>query len=93
MSTLPGPRNLYGATLGADGKRWYVVGGNTAAGPIGETWVYDIGTAAWSLVEPAGEALPARYSPDAAYAASKLYLFGGNDGHGEIDDLWALSLA
>lgn len=92
-ATLPGPRNLYGASLGADGRRWYIVGGNTAAGPDAETWAYDIATASWSRVEAAGEAPSARYSTDAVYAAGNLYLFGGNDGKAEIDDMWALSPA
>lgn len=92
-ATLPDARNLYGASLGADGRRWYIVGGNTAAGPNGETWAYDIATGAWSRVDAAGEAPPARYSTDAAYAGGKLYIFGGNDGKAEIDDMWALSPA
>lgn len=92
-ATLPGPRNLYGASLGADGRRWYIVGGNTAAGPDAETWAYDIATASWSRVEAAGEAPSARYSTDAVYAAGNLYIFGGNDGKAEIDDMWALSPA
>ena len=90
---LPGPRNLYGATLGEGGKRWYAVGGNTAGGPNAETWAYDLASAAWSLVDASGEAPPARYSTDAVYAGDKLYIFGGNDGKGEIDDMWALSPA
>ncbi len=90
---LPGPRNLYGASLGESGKRWYAVGGNTPDGPNAETWVYDIATAAWSRVDAAGEAPPARYSTDAVYASGKLYIFGGNDGKGEIDDMWALTPA
>ena len=90
---LPGPRNLYGATLGEGGKRWYAISGNTAAGPTAEAWAYDIAAAAWSRVDAAGEAPPARYSTDAAYAAGKLYIVGGNDGKGEIDDMWALSPA
>ncbi len=90
---LPGPRNLYGATLGEGGKRWYAVSGNTAAGPTAETWVYDIASSAWSLVDASVAAPPARYSTDAAYAAGKLYIFGGNDGKGEIDDMWTLSPA
>jgi hypothetical protein len=90
---LPGPRNLYGASLGEGGKRWYAISGNTPSGPNAETWAYDLATSAWARVDAAGEALPARYSSDAAYAAGKLYLFGGNDGKSELDDMWALSPA
>jgi hypothetical protein len=90
---LPGPRNLYGASLGEGGKRWYVVGGNTADGPTAEMWAYDLALATWSRIEPAGDVPPARYSTDAAFAAGKLYIFGGHDGNGEIDDMWALAPA
>ncbi len=90
-SLLPGPRNLYGASLDGEGRRWYIVGGNTAGGPNGETWSYDIATSAWSLVAAAGEQPPARYSTDAAHAGGALYLFGGHDGKSEIDDMWTLA--
>lgn len=88
---LPGPRNLYGASLDGDGKRWYIVGGNTADGPNNETWSYDVATSAWSLVTAAGEQPPARFSTDAAHAGGALYLFGGHDGKSEIDDMWTLA--
>ena len=90
---LPGPRNLYGASLGEGGKRWYIVGGNTPDGPSPETWTYDLATAAWSPLDAEGDAPPARYSTDAVYAAGKLYIFGGHDGKSEIDDMWALDPA
>jgi N-acetylneuraminic acid mutarotase len=87
---LPGPRNLTGAALSADGSTWYLAGGNTPEGPSRETWAYDLASDEWSLVE-AGE-LPARYSADAAIAGEALYVFGGHDGSGELGDLWSLPL-
>ncbi len=91
-SPLPGPRNLYGAILDERTNRWYVVSGNTSDGPSGEAWAYALDTATWSMISPAGAAPPARYSADTAIGAGKLYLFGGHDGAGEVDDLWTLDL-
>ena len=88
---LPGPRNLYGASLDGGGKRWYIVGGNTAQGPTDEVWAHETAAGAWSRIDAAGEAPPRRYSTDAAYADGKLYIFGGHDGTSEIDDMWALA--
>ncbi|HZP56086.1 MAG TPA: kelch repeat-containing protein [Dehalococcoidia bacterium] len=89
---LPGPRNLYAAALDPAGARWYVVSGNTPDGPTDETWAYDIASGGWARVEAQGS-LPARYSADAAFASEALYLFGGHDGQGELNDLWALRLS
>jgi hypothetical protein len=88
---LPGPRNLYGAALHESSGRWYIVGGNTAAGPTDETWYYDIAAATWTPVA-AAKPPPRRYSPDAAIAGAGLYVFGGNDGTQDLGDAYTLSL-
>ncbi len=87
----PGPRNLYGAALDAASERWLVIGGNTADGPIGEAWAYDLAGGTWSQIEIAAD-LPGRYSLDAALLGSTVYAFGGNDGKGDLDELWALEV-
>jgi Galactose oxidase, central domain len=92
-ASLPGPRNLYGASLDDAGERWYIVGGNTPDGPTDETWVYETSSASWAPLRGVGASPPARYSSDAAHAGGKLYVFGGHDGTTEIDDVWALGVA
>lgn len=87
---LPGSRNLYGASSSPGADKWYIVGGNTAAGPTNETWSYDLPAGEWTQVLAEGTAPPARYSTDAAFVGDGLYLFGGHDGTSEIDDLWLL---
>ncbi len=91
-ATFPGRRNLYGATLDAAGERWYVVSGNTPQGAVAETWVYDIAAATWAMLAASGEALPARYSSDAAIVGSDLYVYGGHDGNAELADTWRLAV-
>jgi hypothetical protein len=91
-ATAPGARNLYGASLDASGKRWFVVTGNTPDGPTQETWMYDIASGGWSLVPTSGTSISARYGADAAIAGTSLYVFGGHDGDAEVGDTWALEV-
>ena len=85
---LPGPRNLYGATASLDNDQWFLVGGNTAAGPNGETWAYTLDSGEWSQPIIAGPVPTGRYSADTAFTIDGLFMFGGHDGASEIGDLW-----
>ncbi|OGF14524.1 MAG: hypothetical protein A2W00_04145 [Candidatus Eisenbacteria bacterium RBG_16_71_46] len=53
------------------------------------------GSPAWSVLALAGSPPSARYSPAAIYdpVRDRLVVFGGNDGSGLRNDVWALSLA
>ncbi|MBI4498138.1 MAG: hypothetical protein HY689_09595 [Chloroflexi bacterium] len=91
---LPSPRHLYGAAADDRARRWYLFGGNTANGAVGDTWVYDAAQDGWSLlIDPgAAEGPSARYGADITVAGERLFLFGGNDGTGDLADMWALPL-
>jgi len=91
-AALPSPRNLYGAAFDEAARRWYVVGGATADGPVADVWVYDVAAGAWSQVigfETKDEP-PARRALDLAFGEGTVYLFGGNGADGDLDDLWQL---
>lgn len=91
-SVLPGPRNLYGASLDEAGKRWYVVAGNTPDGASSEAWMYDVAAGGWSAGDDplSSMMLPPRYSADAVVVGSALFVYGGSDGTVELGDMWTL---
>ena len=53
--------------------------------------MYNVAANSWSLVTTVGD-LPGRYSLDAAIAGTTLYAFGGNNGSGDLNELWALDV-
>lgn len=91
-ATLPGPRNLYGASFDESARRWYLFGGSTPKGPAADTWTYDARRDAWSRVA-ASPGPRSRSGPDIAVAGGNLYLFGGAGADGELADTWVLELA
>jgi hypothetical protein len=90
----PGPRHFYSADLVEASGVWYLFGGDTPGGPVGDTWAYDAAARSWSLVhEPgASEAPPPRLSADAAAVDGGLCLFGGTTKTADLDDTWLLTL-
>jgi len=94
-ATLPSARNLFGASFEqhAVAKQWTIYGGNTPDGPSGEIWAYVLPDDAWRRVEQTGTTPSARYSADIAGGGGMLYMYGGTDDSGELDDTWALELA
>lgn len=90
---LPGPRNLYGASF--DGTAWYLFGGNTPDGPVGDTWRYGDLAGKWAIVDPGGsvDGPSARFGCEVVTAVDRLFLFGGTDGSSELNDTWSLEIA
>jgi hypothetical protein len=88
----PLPRNLYAAAFDDASGTFLLYGGRSEAGPEGDLWYLDRDDL-WHQVPIAGDAPAARHSHDAAWAASSmsLYVFGGNDGSADLNDLWVLS--
>lgn len=89
----PAPRNLYAMVLDEDAFRVLIFGGNTGEGPMNDLWAYDAGSEHWDRLRPDGGGPSARFSHDAVWiaATSSLFVFGGNDGSGDLNDLWELS--
>ncbi|HEX2170994.1 MAG TPA: kelch repeat-containing protein [Dehalococcoidia bacterium] len=93
-AVAPSPRTFYGASFDEAARRWYLIGGNTAAGPVGDGWVYDVAGDTWTrLAETPATAPPARFSLDVATTTDRLYLFGGNDRSADLSDVWSRPLA
>ena len=77
---IPGPEGANGKVL--------VIGGANPSGPFAETYVLDLETFAWDLVESPG--LRARYEHAAFVPKSqpaKVYVFGGADQGGNHSDM------
>ena len=61
-----------------------------------DVWALSLaGSPAWSALAPAGSPPSARYLHTAIYdpVRDRMVVFGGNDGSGRRNDVWALSLA
>ena len=88
----PSPRNLY-ATVFDGRRRLLLFGGRTEDGPTNDLWAFSSPEESWSQPLVEGEAPPARFAHDAVWLpdAQALFVFGGSDGEGELNDLWELS--
>lgn len=89
---LPSPRNLYGHALVAGA---FVVfgGGSVDGGYLSDTWAISSFDLEAAPVRTSGGP-PAGRSGSSLVAGSggRVLLFGGRDGKGALDDLWALTL-
>lgn len=74
-----------------DAGRVYVIGGANPSGPFCETYILDLNTRTWDVVESVG--LRPRYE-HAAFAppscAHKIYVFGGANQAGNLNDIQVL---
>ena len=87
----PSARNMYAMVHDLDRTAVYLVGGRTADGPVGDTWVFYSDGENWAQASPAGEPLTARYGHDVAIGTDRaVHLFGGTDDGTIFDDLWRL---
>jgi hypothetical protein len=90
----PPARNFY--AMAFDDERGIAVlfGGNSAEGNLNDVWVFDVRAEAWSQIEQSGEPPSPRQGHDAAWVPGQgLYVFGGNDGSSDLNDLWLLTLS
>lgn len=75
------------AQLGSSSKA-LLFGGQTNGNPfLGDTWIYDAASRAWSEVSGPGPSARNLYS--LATTGERVILFGGRDAQGPKDDLWA----
>ena len=82
-----------GTKPGESGKI-FVIGGANPSGPFCETFVLDLGTRAWDTVDSPG--LRPRYEHAAFVPASKpgkIYVFGGANQAGNVNDIQVLDTA
>jgi hypothetical protein len=94
--TLPAPRASAPLAYDYDSHKLYVFGGQDGnPGARRDTWSYDLTTARWAMVSPAGEVPDAltHQAYDFDPALRRLLAVGGdrNDGN-YVSSMWALSL-
>ncbi len=91
----PSPRNFYAMAFADQAGQALLFGGRTEQGPANDLWLFDSAAEAWSQPSAGGEAPSARYGHDAAWVADSLslFVFGGNDGNADLNDLWVLNTA
>jgi hypothetical protein len=90
----PPARHFY--AMAFDDERGVAVlfGGNSAEGDLNDVWVFDARSERWTQIEQLGAGPSPRQGHDAAWVAGKgLYVFGGNDGSSDLNDLWLLTLS
>lgn len=87
-SAGPTPRSRHALAWLPARQQVLLVGGGSGAGPVGETWLWNPGTSAWSAeagTSPVvSDAAVAYHAPDAA-----VLLFGGRGTAGLTDELWS----
>lgn len=93
-SESPASRFHFGAAFRESALQWYLFGGRSPDGLTADLWAYDAPSGLWSAIEPPaeGRAPSPRLSHDMVWADGTMYLFGGNDGGTDLDDLWVLDL-
>jgi N-acetylneuraminic acid mutarotase len=92
----PSPPARNSNAMAFDDERGVAVlfGGNSAEGELNDVWVFDVREERWTQVEQSGESPSPRQGHDAAWVAGHgLYVFGGNDGSSDLNDLWLLTLS
>ncbi len=91
----PSPRNFYAMAFADQAGQAFLVGGRTDQGPANDLWLFDSASDSWNQPSVAGEPPSARYGHDAAWLGGglSLFVFGGNDGSADLNDLWQLNTA
>jgi hypothetical protein len=87
----PSPRNFYGAAFDGAARRWFVYGGETDDGVIGDLWAYDAASKTWARYGSRAGRPTKRSSPGIVVANDRLLLFGGYAGE-DLSDTWTISL-
>ena len=92
----PGIRDFFAAVYDPVRDRVVIYGGNENGTPLGNVWALSLSPSlVWTQIVPAPGPSPApRMLHDAIYDpyGDRLLVFGGFDGNGARNDLWALSL-
>lgn len=88
----PSPRKFYAWVFDDVAGQAVLFGGDTEAGPVNDLWAFDTEGERWSQLTPQGEAPSPRVGHDAAKASgASVFVFGGNDGSADLNELWVLS--
>ncbi len=92
---LPEGRDRCAAIYDPPRDRMVIFGGYTYQAFLNDVWALTLsGQPAWTRLEPRGTPPSPRISPAASYDPIKerMLLFGGEEGSGRQNDVWALSL-
>jgi galactose oxidase-like protein/Kelch motif protein len=94
VTGAPPPRAYAGAAYDSAGDRLLVFGGENSTSLLNDVWSLSLATTpTWTHISTSGSPPSPRWSAGAADdpAGNRLVVFGGNDGTGFRNDLWALS--
>jgi hypothetical protein len=94
VKQAPSPRNLFSWVWDGERSRALLFGGRAENGRMSDTWVFDSQADSWSELGAEGARPAARNGHDAVYLPYRgsMIIFGGEDGDGDRNDLWELSL-
>ena len=91
------PPALACCTSVVDGERLYVFGGLGPSGLSDALWRFDVSVAAWSLIEPSGDAPAGRAAHSAVLYDGCMYVMGGHgllrERETMLSDMYRLELA
>jgi len=90
----PTARTFYSFEFDTVRQQAILLGGNSANGVLGDLWQFHVQDEFWTQDEAQGTPPGARLGHDAAFnnETSTLFVFGGNDGSADLNDLWALRI-
>jgi hypothetical protein len=99
----PSSRSRHAMALDSQGNRALMFGGRSRTGASGpytlwsDTWAFDFGTNAWSVIEATGEAPSPRSNSAVAVMGRRLFVVGGNTSTSGLtfaptSDVYALDL-
>lgn len=90
----PLPRMSASAIYDGDGQKMIIFGGADSSQYFDDVWSLDLASFIWQSLTPTGTPPAPRHSATAIYDSleSCMIIFGGKDGKGLFNDLWALDL-
>jgi hypothetical protein len=90
----PSARNLYAMVYDRERLQTVLIGGRTSSGPANDVWLFHSDGETWTAAAPDGEPPSPRSGLDAAITDDgAIYIFGGQDASGDLNDLWVLRRA
>jgi hypothetical protein len=85
----PTPRQNPSFAYDSTGKRLYIFGGETSAGPSAEAWSYDLAGSTWSRVEvPSAPAARTSQGTAPDPMGRRILIFGGQAPDATLKDIW-----
>ena len=91
----PSPRMFHCGAMSEDGTQMFVFGGSDAQGLCSDTWVFSKNTNQWTCLSSDSTPCPSPRMGASVCAmkdGKRLFLFGGFDGAGTLDDVWVFEI-